>query len=139
MKTLKLTKLEILNETIRFYAKNTKLRALDFYGNCKYNTDNDKHCAVGRCLLKKYQKQGEKMLGNVSVADGLAKMNDKDSLDSMLSAKYRGHDISFWLKLQELHDGERNWNAIGLTVEGKYSVMVLRKIFKNEKTNSTNK
>lgn len=118
---MKLSKIEILNETVEFYSKNPQLRAVGDGGMCCYNGGNGRHCAVGRCLLKMYQKQGFKLKGNTTDLSSLLDEHDK-SLSSMLQVKYRGHVISFWRDLQSLHDTHAYWSDNGITELGQTEV-----------------
>jgi len=119
---MKLTKIEIFNETVEFYSKNPRLRSVgDSDGMCTYNGGGGKHCAVGRCLLKMYQKQGSELKGNTTDLSSFLDEHDK-SLSSMLQVKYRGHVISFWRDLQSLHDTHAYWSDNGITELGKKEV-----------------
>lgn len=126
----KLTKLEIINETVEFYSANpTKLRSTSKKGGCAYNGENDTHCAIGRCLLPKYQEQGNELKGN---SNGLKFFLDINSLklDEVLQENYRGHEYPFWLALQNLHDESYLWCEKGLTESGKEYVETLIKTYK---------
>jgi hypothetical protein len=122
---MKLTKIEIINETFEFYSKNPQLRSVGAYGGmCSYNGGGGKHCAVGRCLLKKYQKQGSKLKRNTSDLYSFLDEHDLD-INSMLQPKYRGHGMSFWRDLQSLHDTHSNWYDNGITELGRKEVETL--------------
>ena len=137
MTVKKLNKREILQETVEYYSKNTKRRAVSSNG-CVYNANIyglEKHCAVGRCFTDKFKDMGEDLPGNsdTGVTDiaGVvlwpdsttpAKSEGNQCLDFMLQEKYQGHSIKFWMKLQMLHDQGGNWDSKGLTDLGKRSV-----------------
>lgn len=125
---MKLTKIEIINETVEFYSKNPQLRSVDEKNKCSYNSGDGRHCAVGRCLLKGYQKQGVKLIGNICNLESFVDKHEK-SLDSMLQARYRGNDESFWMSLQNLHDTHANWSDNGLTDMGQGEVNRLTQKF----------
>lgn len=130
-----LSKEQIVDETVNFYSEDTKRRATaigevsdtkDPLGStCVYNTEDGRHCAVGRCLLPVYHEQGVNLLGNDKILDDLLMDNDKE-LDDMLQKQYRGQTKSFWFKLQRLHDGDSNWDKKGLTYFGKHMVNELK-------------
>ena len=116
----KMTKHEIINETIEFYSADISRRSTNPVSNlgCAYNFENGNHCAVGRVLLPKYQKQGTKLLGNTAVISTLILEQKVKSVDELLLPKYRGHDVRFWRKLQCLHDRGFYWQDGGLTDQG---------------------
>lgn len=117
-----LTKVQIINQTVKFYSADPSRRSVDKLGVCSFNGHNGKeetHCAVGRCLLNKYKRQGVTMPANDSTADGLASVYGYESLDELLLKKYRGHSLDFWSDLQLLHDKKEYWNSKGLTTKGK--------------------
>lgn len=125
----KLTKLEIINETISFYTGDTKRRSLNDKGYCVYNGPNGAHCAVGRCLLPEYKEMGESLPMNEEAIRDLFEARDCNSIDDMLEEKYRGHDLSFWNQLQLLHDGEEYWDASGFTTEGEKKANMIINMF----------
>lgn len=127
----KLTKLEIINETISFYTGDTKRRSLNDKGYCVYNGPNGTHCAVGRCLLPKYKEMGDLLPMNDDSITELFKEHNFDSIDDMLEEKYRGHHYSFWAQLQALHDGKEYWDASGFTTEGEKQADMIINMFNN--------
>jgi len=52
------------------------------------------------------------------------RMQKQDSVDAVLSRKYRGHDSSLWGRLQGLHDNIRYWDVDngGLSEDGEIEV-----------------
>ena len=128
----KKTKREIVEETLAYYEKDPDRRAVDIVtGECVYNLPQNKsldgnpaqskHCAVGRCLLPIYKKQGEYMPGNrtVDVTDLASRFNEdmtdqdtKVTLDDLLAPRYRGHEVLFWKQLQQLHDKLDYWSEL---------------------------
>jgi len=126
---------EILQETIEYYGKDPDERRAVKHNSCVYNYKTEytiKHCAVGRCLLPKYQLMSNATWNeDVSAADlaeaqnhynGLEDKYDLPekylSLDDMLQEKYRGRTTRFWVELQNLHDRKKYWDQNGLTPEG---------------------
>ena len=114
----KLTKLEILEETLAFYTADPKRRSMDADSNCAYNGADGKHCAVGRCLMTKYHKLGNKLQKNDWGVVALYENYQFGSIDPMLSPRYRGHEFDFWTDLQELHDTSYFWDENGITKSG---------------------
>jgi len=72
---IRLTAKQIVEETRNFYDDGNNERAVDRRGNCVYNTDWHTHCAIGRCLMVKYQRQGMFLEGNASSIGGLTEKN----------------------------------------------------------------
>lgn len=121
----KLTKQEILEETIKFYSENPNLRGV-VDGGCAYNGGSGKHCAIGRCLMVKHKKLGINFRGNGQSVHSLIRINNVSSVDEMLSPKYRGHGLTFWENLQKLHDEVSHWDDNGITEKGKVFAEHLR-------------
>jgi hypothetical protein len=104
------TKIEIINETVKYYKTNNRAVtngvAFDGAGSCEYYLKQDGvvlMCAVGRCL--EYPKDFEGRIHTVSHIFG-------ERLDNYFKEEYRGHGIGFWSDLQLLHDNHIYWNKI---------------------------
>jgi len=117
----KKTKLEIIEETVAAY--NTETRAIED-GDCCYETSDGKHCAVGRCMTKAALKKYGGIFGSVNQ---LAADSGEKGLQSVLSPAYRGHDITFWMDLQGLHDLPIYWGKNGISGLGNIEVKRLKK------------
>lgn len=119
-RTKRLTKEEIILETIEFYSADTTRRSVDADSTtgCAYNHENGNHCAVGRLMLPKYQKQGTKLAGNKATVGVLLDELKIKSLDKLLLPQYHGHDVTFWRRLQYLHDRSHYWQENDLTTQG---------------------
>lgn len=113
----RLTKLEILNETIAFYNADVTKRSIDELDNCSYNGEHGNHCAIGRCMVDSLKEQGVKLKGNRAGIQNLAEINGL-TIDEVFEEKYRGHEIYFWRSLQELHDEDDFWDNAGLNAQG---------------------
>ncbi len=112
--------LSVLEETVKFYSKDPKKRrSVSPSGLCKYNGENNTHCAVGRCLTKKWHTVDDLDTGFSTAVTGIDK---RFSLEKMLQKKYRGLPINFWTELQRLHDVSENWNKKGLSDVGKTEI-----------------
>lgn len=113
----KLSKLEILNETIAHYNGNVNRRSIDDNRDCLYNDGLGNHCAIGRCMLDELKEQGLALVGNRGGFENLASSNNL-TFDLVLQEKYRGHEYDFWILLQQLHDEEEYWDNAGITADG---------------------
>lgn len=125
MKTT-LTKLEILNETINFYSEDINRRAVNEDTACMYNTEDGRHCAVGRCLTQEIQEQGINFDCNTN---SVYRLQTDYTLDNILQPQYKGHKTSFWTRLQNLHDESPNWNKEGLSSVGQLCVDRIKRDF----------
>jgi len=106
------TKLEILEETVKYYAEDLSRRGYDdVEDECRYFITKNKMCAIGR--VAKNPREFEKRFKGESVA------SIRESLDQFLKPEYRGHSINFWDELQMLHDTDENWCEEGLSDRGK--------------------
>lgn len=116
-----MTQDEIILETICFYAadpdnRRSIVEAAEFTpAKCFYRHPSaaDKHCAVGRFLrhdILQYMCSD----ALVEVADLIEWLKVKfpsltvRSLDDILRTECRGHPVSFWEGMQELHDDTYN-------------------------------
>lgn len=124
----RLTKLEIVQETVDFYSADPKRRSYNTVDGCTFNGKEDTHCAFGRCLLPEYQEQGFYLEGNSQTISVFTKFHGKE-FDDMLQEQYRGHDIEFWIRLQHLHDITENWNKSGISFEGELAVNKFYEIY----------
>jgi len=113
-----LTKIQIIDETVKYYK--THKRGLRKDGSCVYFYNNTK-CAVGRCMI---DPKGFK--------DSNTIVQEITDLNSHLKPEYRGHSISFWDDLQELHDSPNYW------VEGQLSELGLQIIIELKEKYSNN-
>ena len=120
--------IEIINETANFYKKDPLNRRSFASDNdiCAYNSSDGNHCAVGRCLQKKYRDLGEDLEFNSESICELTDFYCKNSLDEMLMPRYRGQDLELWQDLQALHDYENFWDEKGLTENGQRKLSKLR-------------
>ena len=113
---------EIVEETVQYYGQDpVAKRAMSTQerGKCCYLTSDGRMCAVGRCL----RSPEHYLYDSESVA--FICSGDNQVLDDMLKPEYRGHPISFWQSLQELHDLNQNWDKQGITQAG---IMAVKRI-----------
>ena len=96
-----MTAKQILDETIQYYSEDPNRVARDSLG-CYYLKDG-KMCAFGRCMTNPIEAP---MKAQVH----LWKVNG-DDVDSYLKSEYRGHKVSFWKAIQDLHDCKYNWTT----------------------------
>jgi hypothetical protein len=111
------SKLEIIEETIKYYSK--RKRTYDVDGeSCVYYYRGAK-CAVGRCMIN--PKEAEKTYGGGTITwliNGMVRNNLAITVDDLLLEQYRGHEIEFWEELQSLHDYSTHWDNKKLSEEG---------------------
>lgn len=124
--------LNLLNETVDFYSEDVSRRAIDAEGSCMYNTEDEKQCAVGRCLTDEAIGKFGTVRADVFGLLKAAKKEGYTFLDEILKEEYRGFNIDFWFQLQRLHDIELYWQkGTGLTKEGKIHVVFTKREFVN--------
>jgi hypothetical protein len=119
-----LSKLEIIEETIKFYSEDINRRAL--VGDlCAYNTEDGKHCAVGRCFTEDVKKQG------INFEFNTGRGVESFDFQSLLQEQYKGHETYFWRQLQQLHDsiGSVYWDENGITESGKQKAERIKEHF----------
>jgi hypothetical protein len=128
-----MTKLEILEETVKFYSEDVTRRSVvptRKRTSCVYNSPQGKHCAVGRCFLPELKAEGEKFAGNSDTTpEDLLRIYSIETMDALLEEKYRGHSTYFWQELQTLHDTENFWCDKGLTRKGEEKVERIKSTF----------
>lgn len=118
-----LTKLQIINQTVRYYKKYARCNKPGTNGGsiCVYYHEDEEGyscCAVGRCL-----KNPKLFDGN---SYGVSEFNCEFDLNAQLKPDYRGHEIEFWEEIQELHDSDCYWKNNELTTIGKKYVEDLK-------------
>lgn len=126
MKTQQLTKVEIIHLLFtNGYEKDPSTRAINVTesgiqsGCYYYDKESNTKCAVGMCMtsvgLKKFGEFG----GMVNALDEYMTTRFKTkTLKSYLKKEFVGHSISFWMRVQELHDTQEFWDEKGLTQSG---------------------
>lgn len=146
------TKIEIINETIEKIAAQDG-QCLNDDGGYDYWVQN-KHgqvmmCAVGHHLENPRNKNGQGSAASISVhkkfgatmsgadcgllyaliRDGkdTSNIDSHYTIDPWLKPEYRGHELSFWYRLQSLHDDHDNWNYGSLTEKGATELAKLMK------------
>lgn len=111
--------LNLLQETINYYTVEENERAFDGI-SCKYYTQG-KMCAVGRCLVNPKDKDRKLGFGLTSVSNLLSIFGER-----VFKKEYRGFDLSFWIMLQQFHDGQFFFNGFKLTEDGEYKVGLIK-------------
>ena len=118
-----LTKMEILQDFKDNFVENPGNRAHDGV-NCQYLTFAGKKCAIGRWFtedalerLGDFDYPVEDVYGAYS---GEAYSGEGLGCDDFLMPEVRGHDVTFWSELQELHDSPQYWHdyKLGLNPSG---------------------
>lgn len=81
-------------------------------GTCQYQNSNGKKCAVGKFMTNE-------ALDTVGASSRrVAHLESNYGLDNLLKKEYQGFPVSFWNKLQVLHDSDQYWSEDGVTGEG---------------------
>jgi hypothetical protein len=99
------TKLEIIDETIEHYKSNP--RSFIMQGNtklCVYLSNEGNKCAFSRCCTD----EGVAWLHD-EVDITLGGDNVGSEFLQFLKPEYQGHDVEFWLDIQDLHDVNSYW------------------------------
>lgn len=112
-----MTKLEIIEETYKYYTEDVKRRAFGNEGKCVYKNEKGDMCAFGRCM------KPDADFSNVFGIDAMAKSVD---VDFSLKEEYKGHNLEFWNHLQRFHDNDINWSFTGITKNGENNYEFLR-------------
>lgn len=97
-----MTKAEIIKETVDYYCNHE--RAVQG-SDCVYETQDKRKCAHSRCVKERYLKMIIKEHDN----NASAKTVITSFGDEIHYKRYQGHEISFWLDIQDLHDYSSNW------------------------------
>lgn len=127
--------LEILTETVAYYAEDPKRRR-------SYTTNLPRRpCLlvgntgdpVGRCLRPKVKVLGDTKWNRIVRVDPYELnilAHDITNLEAILRPEYRGHPAGFWSLLQYyLHDSDAVWGEDGgLTEDGEFSVNQLTEV-----------
>ena len=119
------TKLQILQETADYYSADPSKRATGD-GNCYYFSPNEQKCAIGR--LSKIPKKLEEISQACYTIEDLlpAKFSDKQ----IFKKDYQGHEVKFWMELQNFHDYDKFWTKTGLSAEGRRKLQSLKNKYK---------
>lgn len=123
----KLTKVEIIDETVEYYNKFPERRGIsERTGSCVYQVEENpqQQCALGRCFLAKTRK---KLTGRSTCAFALG----EGYINKNLKKKYQGHSLGFWLDLQSLHDTVMYWSKDGITEVGRRKAAALKEDYRD--------
>src|SRR5688572_1556530 len=110
-----MNRLEIIEETVKYYSEDITRRAITEKGGCDYLTYEGKMCAVGRCMINPQPFYA-----------GVTILNLESPLETLLKPEYRGHPIEFWAELQRLHDTRHYWYDQGLSNDGLFYLKKLK-------------
>ncbi len=105
---------DIVLEVLEEYSNSAKrsLYKNQLNGTCQYLSDADKKCAVGRFMTDKALALHGKSSKRIEV------LSLRYGLNELLKKEYQGHPVSFWSKLQRLHDEDGFWSEDGVTEDG---------------------
>jgi hypothetical protein len=133
---------QLLNETVNWYSEDTSRRAEDG-GECSYETEDGRHCAIGRLLNKSNIKVLRKNFGLGSMFCEIAldikkwaKNNESLGLCLGQNTEDLSRHLYFGSILQELHDTGSNWNleeGKGMTSKGRHAVSRIRRDIRDGK------
>lgn len=113
---IKSKRLEILEDTVKYYSEDVTRRAVTDKGNCRYKTIDGKRCAIGR-LSKKDLKEGYSVTNSNNIV-----FNELEEELQLLGGL-------FLESLQNLHDSRMNWDKNGITNEGLEYVEMIKKSY----------
>lgn len=118
------TKEEIIDETVKYYNNNPRARTDH---SCYYLTDDNRMCAFGRCMLDEKRKKLEMKVCSIEgMYRDLGISSKNFDFDSVLKPEYRGHSLSFWIDIQDIHDYSNFWYNGKLSEVGKSRVKELK-------------
>lgn len=117
------TEKEIVLETVEYYSDPDNRSLYYSHGEPKdatsvYLSSNGNKCAVGRCMKDKVLDSIAKNRSIKSIVRGMCANKDQAHIDSLFKDEYRGHSVSFWDRLQRLHDEYSHWSKDGITRRG---------------------
>lgn len=95
-------KIEIINETKKYYENNVRSVKNDI---CSYYGDNGELCAFSRCC-----SNPESIKGFTTTVENMNK-NYGINPELLLKDEYKGHSLQFWDDIQGFHDLSRFWEA----------------------------
>ena len=128
-----MTKLELLEDTVKYYSEDTSRRAVVKEENgsteCMYTTDEGQHCAVGRWLQDEYKTTDWTDNTGCSAEDLLnytGSLHRPYEPDELFVEGVEHIPAWFWMNLQQLHDNDVFWDKDGLTEAGVEKVDELR-------------
>ncbi len=107
-------RLEVLQDTVKYYTTNVKRRCVDKNNECSYSAKtlnkSSQGCAVGRLIPPKLRLEWDKKYPNKSISGIQCKETLPENLLEL--------GINFLNDLQSLHDQPNNWDKEGLTQRG---------------------
>lgn len=110
--------INLLNDTVKYYSEDVTRRNI-LGDTCYYHplNENTKGCAIGRLIPKTIAKKWDKF--------------EVTGISWILSTQKRPKKIElypvYFLKdLQDLHDGNFNWDSTGLSEEGFFLVSLIK-------------
>jgi hypothetical protein len=128
-----MTKLEIIEELFdNYYVKDPSKRAANGSICSYYQERTGNKCAVGMCMLDDdtaIHYQNTCTYSNVCGIETALEIEGQSKFDDILKERYRGHDLHFWLKVQQLHDNSGFWSAHGLSDAGVDELALLKEVY----------
>ena len=104
MSNIKQRMLEVLEETVNYYSRDTSRRCIED-NTCFYYKEGNM-CAVGRCLV-----DPQSLEISIGAGDNDIVSLVKEEVEVEFKDEYKGLPLSFWEDLQCLHDATSNWGT----------------------------
>jgi hypothetical protein len=132
-KTLREKRLELLEDTVKYYSSDTNRRCITKNGGCYYSPEKanmvgfSDGCAIGRLLSAKLRIELDSGKGNSAV--------DYCGVFDKLPEEIRLLGMGFLSDLQKLHDKSTNWgrnHGHGLLIAGKDYVSLMKENIEND-------
>ena len=109
-----MTPIEIIDETVKFYAQDSEGRRAVHRGSCMYLTPDNRSCALGRLLTDETKTElvasGRNGAGVKNIFNSLSLASFKEQYrDAIRELMDKGDCIDFLMGLQDLHDSASFW------------------------------
>lgn len=116
---IKVKRLELLEDTVRYYSEDTKRRAVN-NGNCKYITEDGRKCAIGRLL------PNDKIELLKDETSSVYTFIQREKYKNILPDNILALGIEFLRDIQYLHDTDKYWGVNELNQEGKIYLDIIK-------------
>jgi len=130
-KTLRVNRLELLEDTVKYYSSDTNRRCVSKSGGCYYSPEKanmvgfSDGCAIGRLLTTELRIKLDSVDGCDSGVDEYRVFNQLPKEIQLLGA-------GFLSDLQYLHDSSINWGENILSIAGSGNVSLMRENIEND-------
>lgn len=103
-----------LLDMLDYYTTDVNRRAITENGFCRYKTNDNKSCAIGRFISNKDYKT--EIEGKSVSCEEVKKLIPKELCNL---------SFEFLRDIQFLHDASKNWHENGLTERGKHKIIII--------------